>query len=169
MKEIDKYILEKKSEKILVKEHVTTMSYDLEVKDDTNINQEIKDYLIGKEWNFTIPERRVIPYLGKERTEKDADTPHTTAWKEGVTPKEAINEFCAAIEAYNTNHALDTPVKLGRGNAFAVKDNEYDKKYYYLLPAVIAECGGTGTGNYRQCNHRQRKYTDDKAEADGAA
>ena len=126
MKEIDKYIVEKKSEKILAKEHVTTMSYDLEVKDDTNINQEIKDYLIGKEWNFTIPERRVIPYLGKERTEKDADTPHTTAWKEGVTPKEAINEFCAAIDAYNTNHALDTPVKLGRGNAFAVKDNEYD-------------------------------------------
>jgi hypothetical protein len=50
-----------------------------------------------------------------------------------------------------------------------LKDNEYDKKYYYLLPAVIAECGCTGTGNYRQCNYRQRKYTEDKAEADGAA
>jgi hypothetical protein len=50
-----------------------------------------------------------------------------------------------------------------------LKANEYDKKYYYLLPAVIAECGGTGTGNYRQCNYRQRKYTEDKAEADGAA
>ena len=56
-----------------------------------------------------------------------------------------------------------------RNPEFFLKDNEYDKKYYYLLPAVIAECGGTGTGNYRQCNHRQRKYTDDKAEADGAA
>ena len=58
---------------------------------------------------------------------------------------------------------------LGTDSRVFLKANEYDKKYYYLLPAVIAECGGTGTGNYRQCNYRQRKYTEDKAEADGAA
>lgn len=64
---------------------------------------------------------------------------------------------------------LFVPLPRNGIQSFFLKDNEYDKKYYYLLPAVIAECGGTGTGNYRQCNHRQCKYTDDKAEADGAA
>lgn len=126
MKEIDRYIMEKNSEKILAKGHVTTMSYDLEVKDDTSINQEIKDILIDYGWIFIIPERKIITYLGKERIEKDVDTPFTTAWKEGVSPKEAINEFRAAIEAYNTKHILDNPAVLGRGNAFAVRDNEYD-------------------------------------------
>ena len=126
MKPLDKYIMEKESEKALVKGHVTTMSYDLEVKDNTNINQEIKDYLIGKGWNFTIPEQKVIPYVGKTRVVKDADTPYTTAWKENVMPTDAVNEFYAAILAYNAKHALDKPVVLGRGNAFAVCDNVYD-------------------------------------------
>ena len=126
MKPIDKYIMEKESEKILAKGHVTTMSYDLEVKNDININQEIKEILIEKGWIFTVPEQRVITYLGKERTETDADVPHTTAWKEGITPSEAVNEFRSAIIAYNTNHSIDDPMKLGRGNAFAVRDNEYD-------------------------------------------
>ena len=126
MKAIDKYIMEKKSEKILAEGHVTTMSYDLEVKDDTNINQEIKDILIGYGWNFTIPEQRIISYYGKQRVEKDADTPNTTAWKVGVTPMEATEELYAAIETYNTNHALDNPVVLGRGHAFAVCDNVYE-------------------------------------------
>jgi hypothetical protein len=64
---------------------------------------------------------------------------------------------------------LFVPLPRNGIQSFFLKDNEYDKKYYYLLPAVIAECGGTGTGNYRQCNYRQRKYNEDKAEADGAA
>ena len=126
MKSLDEYIMEHKDEKVLARGHVTTMSYDLEVKDDTNINQEIKELLIDKGWNFTIPEQRIIPYLGKERTETNADTPNTTAWKEGITPREAISEFRAAIDAYNSNHALDNPMKLGRGHAFAVCDNVYD-------------------------------------------
>jgi len=75
---------------------------------------------------------------------------------------EEKQKFCRGFENYSY-------LCLGTESRVFLKDNEYDKKYYYLLPAVIAECGGTGTGNYRQCNHRQRKYTDDKAEADGAA
>lgn len=126
MKPLDIYIMEKESEKVLAQGHVTTMSYDLEVKDDTNINQEIKDILIDKGWNFTIPEQKVIPYVGKTRVVKDADTPYTTAWKENVTPKEAVGEFYTAILAYNAKQALDKPVVLGRGNAFAVCDNVYD-------------------------------------------
>lgn len=126
MKPLDKYTMKKESEKVLTQGHVTTISYDLEVKDDTNINQEIKEILVDKGWNFTMPERRVITYLGKERMEKNVDTPYTTAWKEGVTPKEAVNEFQAAIIAYNAKHALDKPAVLGRGNAFAVRDNEYE-------------------------------------------
>jgi len=90
MKPLDKYIMEKKEERVLAQGLVTTMSYDLEVKDDTNINQEIKDILIGKGWNFTEPERKVITYLGKERIEKNVDTPYTTAWKECVTPRRQL-------------------------------------------------------------------------------
>lgn len=118
--------MEKEFEKALAKGHVTTMSYDLEVKDNTNINQEIKDILISYGWNFDVPERRGITYLGKERTERNADTPFTTTWKESITPKNAIDEFYAAIEKYNMRHALDTTVILGRGNAFAVFDNVFD-------------------------------------------
>ncbi len=126
MKPLDIYIMEKESEKVLAQGHVTTMSYDLEVKDDTNINQEIKDILIDKGWNFTIPEQKVIPYVGKTRVVKDADTPYTTAWKENVMPTDAVNEFYTAILAYNAKHALDNPMVLGRGNASAVCDNVYD-------------------------------------------
>lgn len=126
MKPLDIYIMEKESEKVLAQGHVTTVSYDLEVKDDTNINQEIKDILIDKGWNFTIPEQKVIPYVGKTRVVKDADTPYTTAWKENVMPTDAVNEFYTAILAYNAKHALDNPMVLGRGNAFAVCDNVYD-------------------------------------------
>ena len=118
--------MEKKEERVLVQGLVTTMSYDLEVKDDTNINQEIKDILIDKGWNFTIPEQKVIPYVGKTTVVKDADTPYTTAWKENVMPTDAVNEFYTAILAYNAKHALDNPMVLGRGNAFAVCDNVYD-------------------------------------------
>lgn len=126
MKSLDIYIMEKESEKVLAQGNVTTMSYDLEVKDDTNINQEIKEILIEKGWNFAMPERKVVAYLGKERIEKNVETPYTTAWKECVTPKEAVGEFYTAILAYNAKHALDKPVVLGRGNAFAVCDNVYD-------------------------------------------
>lgn len=126
MKPLDIYIMEKESEKVLAQGNVTTMSYDLEVKDDTNINQEIKEILIEKGWNFTMPERKVVAYLGKERTEKNVDTPYTTTWKENVMPTDAVNEFYAAILSYNAKHALDKPIVLGRGNAFAVCDNVYD-------------------------------------------
>lgn len=127
MESLDQYIMESsKKDKVLSGGFVTTLSYDLAVKDDTNINQEIKDILLEKGWNFTIPEQRTIRYLGTQSAENDADTPKTTAWKEGVTPKEAINEFHSAIEAYNSKHLLDTPVVLGRGHAFAVCNNEYD-------------------------------------------
>lgn len=110
----------------MTKGAVTTMSYDLEVKDDTSINQEIKDTLIDYGWFFIVIVQKVITYFGKERTEKNVDTLYTTAWKEDITPKEAINEFRAAIEAYKTIYALDKPVVLGRVNAFAVIDNVYD-------------------------------------------
>lgn len=118
--------MEVSTEKFLANGDVTTMSYDLEVTEDSGINQEIKDILISYGWIFTLPERKVITYLGKESVEKRVDTPFTTAWKEGITPNMAIKEFRAAIEAYNTKHVLDNPVVLGRGNAFAVKNNEYD-------------------------------------------
>ena len=126
MKSLKEYIMENKDEKVLAKGNVTTMSYDLEVKVDTNINQEIKDILIDKGWNFTIPEQRIIPYRGNQRVENNVDTPYTTAWKEGITPSESVIEFYNAIVAYNAKHALDKPAVLGRGHAFAVCDNVYD-------------------------------------------
>lgn len=72
---------------------------------------------------------RLLPIWERKelkRIEKNVDTPYTTAWKECVTPKEAVGEFYTAILAYNAKHALDKPVVLGRGNAFAVCDNVYD-------------------------------------------
>ena len=126
MKPLKDVMMESMQTKYLSKGHVTTMSYDLEVKDDSNINQEIKDILMEYGWNFTVPEQRIVKYVGKKMVETDADTPNTTAWKEGVSPCEAVEEFCAEIEAYNTKHALDNPMVLGRGKAFATSDNEYD-------------------------------------------
>lgn len=112
--------------KYLAKGKVTTMSYDLETKDDSNINQEIKGYLNEKGWHFTVPKQKVVSCSKKERIVKDADTPFTTTWKEAITPDEAIKEFCIAIEAYNTKHVNDKPAKFGRGNVFAICNNEYD-------------------------------------------
>lgn len=112
--------------KYLAKGKVTTMSYDLDTTKDNNINQEIKDYLIDKGWNYLVPEQQVVSYTGNPIVEKNVDMPNTTAWKEGVNPSEAINEFCTAIEAYNINHTCDKPAKFGRGKAFAVCDNEYE-------------------------------------------
>ena len=120
------FIKEGEKRQILVDEHVTTMTYDMVTKDDTNINQEIKDYLIDCGWKFIIPEQIVKSYnKSTERIEKDAPSPNTTAWKEKITPEDACMEFYQAIVASNTNHSLDDPMKLARGNAFAVRDNEY--------------------------------------------
>lgn len=120
------FIKEGVKKHILIDEHVTTMTYDVVTKDDTNINHEIKDYLAERGWAFTIPEQTVKSYnRSTERTEKDAPTPNTTAWKAKITPDEACGEFYQAIVAYNTNHSIDNPIKIARGNAFAVRDNEY--------------------------------------------
>lgn len=37
-----------------------------------------------------------------------------------------MSEFKGAIIAYNANYANDNPMKLGRGNACAVSNNEYE-------------------------------------------
>ena len=125
MKDVKVYINERKDSKILADASVTTMTYDMEVKDDTNINQEIKDYLAERGWVFTIPEQTVESYLKGQRTEKNTPAPNTTAWKANITPAEACAEFRQAIEAYNANHTLEKPLKLARGNVFAVCGNEY--------------------------------------------
>ena len=126
MKDIDKYINEKMDKQILADEPVTTMTYDMVVKDDANINQEIKDYLTERGWEFIIPKQIIERYLASDlRVEKDTPAPNTTAWKVNVTPAEACAEFKRAILAYNANHSLDDPMKFARGNAFAVRGNEY--------------------------------------------
>ena len=122
MKDLKDYIMDKK----LSEQQVTTLSYDMVVKDDNNINQEIKDILISKGWEYTIPKTNVISYSGINRVEANNDTPMTTAWKPGVTPKQACDDFYAAINAYNTNHSLDNPLKLARGSAFATCSNVYE-------------------------------------------
>ena len=122
MKQLKDYIVDKK----LSEKQVTTLSYDMEVKDDSNINQEIREILVDKGWKYTIPETNVISYSGKNRVEINSDTPMTTAWKPGVTPNQACKEFYAAIIAYNTNHSLDKPLKLARGFAFATCSNVYE-------------------------------------------
>ena len=114
------------NKKVLSSSKVTTLSYDLETKDDSNINQEIKDYLIGHGWNFSIPQMRVIKYNNGERTEKCVETPMTTAWKASIPPANACEEFRMAIESYNAKHVHDRPARLARGSAFATRDNEYD-------------------------------------------
>lgn len=125
MKSLKDYIMGN-NKKYLTEDKVTTMSYDLDTTKDNNINQEIKDYLIDKGWNYFVPEQQVVRYVGKSTVEKNAEMPNTTAWKAGLSPLEAINEFSAAIQAYNINHSLDKPAKFGRGDAFAVCDNEYE-------------------------------------------
>ena len=125
MKSLKEYIMSN-SEKKMSNSRVTTMTYDLETRNDNNINQEVKVLLGAKGWNFTIPERRQIKYYGNNVTQKDVEAPDTTAWKENISPSEACNEFKDAIQIYNNNHNLDTPMRFGKGNAFAVRDNEYD-------------------------------------------
>lgn len=105
--------------------HITTMSYDLETTDDNNINQEIKDFLIAKGWNFSIPESMVDSYLKTSLIEKYVDTPMTTAWKSDIIPEDACGKFVEVIMAYNANHTVDKKSKFGRGSAFAVCDNLY--------------------------------------------
>ena len=116
----------KENIKVLSPHKVTTMSYDLETKDDSNINQEIKDYLIEHDWSFSIPQMRVIKYNCRERKDESVETPRTTAWKANINPTQACDEFHAALEAYNCNHMGDEPAKFARGSAFATRDNEYD-------------------------------------------
>ena len=126
METLSQYNKGNMKKKILSDALVTTMTYDMVVGDDTNINQEIKDFLAGYGWLFTIPEQAVESYNGtNRRTAQDAPTPNTTAWKANITPEEACAEFKNAIVAYNTNHSIDDPMKFARGNAFAVRDNEY--------------------------------------------
>lgn len=126
MKDIDKYLNEKMSKHKLADEPVTTMTYDMVVKDDTSINQEIKDYLAERGWEFIIPEQIIERYLVNDlQVEKDAPAPNTTAWKVNLTPAEACAEFKQAILAYNANHSLEDPMKFARGYAFAVSGNEY--------------------------------------------
>lgn len=120
------HIKESEKKHVLVDEHVTTMTYDVVTKDDTNINHEIKDYLAERGWAFTIPEQTVKSYnRSTERTEKDA--PHQTQrlGKQRLHPMRHVGNFYQAIVAYNTNHSIDNPIKIPRGNAFAVRDNEY--------------------------------------------
>ena len=126
MKSLKDYIMGNEKKKHLAERKVTTISYDLDTTKDNNINQEIKDYLIAKGWNYIVPEQQVVRYVGKTTVEKNVDTPNTTAWKADMNPIDAINEFSAAIEAYNGNHMFDKPAKFGRGKAFAVCDNEYE-------------------------------------------
>lgn len=115
------------SEKKMSDSRVTTMTYDLETLDDSNINQEVKDILAKNGWSFTISERTKIKYCFGCKLEKNVNTPNTTAWKEDISPSEACKEFWGAIQKYNTSHSQDIPVKrYGRGYAFAVRDNEYD-------------------------------------------
>lgn len=126
MKDLKDLINERKDNNKLADAPITTMTYDMVVKDDTNINQEIKDYLAEQGWKFVIPEQIIERYLTKDwRVEKDAPAPNTTAWKVNVTPAEACTEFKLAIQAYNTNHSHDDPMKFARGNSFAVCGNEY--------------------------------------------
>ena len=113
-------------EKKLADSSVTTLAYDIEFNEDSNIYQEVKDYLVAKEWSFQIPKLRVLPKIGKERIISNAVTPNTTAWKAGVTPKQACEDFRMALLAYDTNHAGDTPKRFARGIAFATCNNIYD-------------------------------------------
>ena len=123
---LKEYLKKSENKHFLVDEHVTTMTYDMVTKEDTNINQEIKGYLADLGWVFTIPEQIVESYnKSTERIEVEAPTPNTTAWKAKITPEEACKEFYQAIVAYNTNHSIDDPMKFARGNAFAVRDKEY--------------------------------------------
>ena len=112
--------------KKLADSSVTTLSYDIEYDEENSIYQEVKDYLTDRGWHFQIPEVRVVPKVGKERIVLKVDTPNTTAWKAGVTPRQACEEFRMALVAYDTNHAVDTPKRFARGIAFAIRDNEYD-------------------------------------------
>lgn len=116
----------KENKKVLSPHKVTTLSYDLETNDDSNMNQEIKDYLIEHDWNFSVPQMLVIKYTCGERTDKNIETPKTTAWKANINPTQACNEFHAALDAYNSNHMGDKPAKFARGKAFATCDNVYD-------------------------------------------
>lgn len=112
--------------KKLTDSSVTTLSYDIEYDEDNSIYQEVKDYLADRGWHFQIPEVRVLPKIGKERIISNADTPNTTAWKAGVTPKQACEDFRMALLAYDTNHAGDTPKRFARGIVFATCNNVYD-------------------------------------------
>ena len=115
-----------KTMKLLAPGHVTTLSYDLDTDSGSNINQEIKEYLVGMGWCFIIPEIRVKRIMTGYQQMKNVDTPATTAWKEGVSPAEACIDFCAALNRYDSKHGDDNPKWLARGKAFAVRDNEYD-------------------------------------------
>lgn len=112
--------------KKLADSSVTTLSYDIEYNEDNSIYQEVKKYLVAKEWCFLIPELRVMTKTGKNRIVLKADTPNTTAWKAGITPKQACEEFRMALVTYDTNHADDTPKRFARGIAFATCNNVYD-------------------------------------------
>ena len=101
MKSLKDYIMGNEKKKHLAERKVTTISYDLDTTKDNNINQEIKDYLIAKGWNYIVPEQQVVRYVGKTTVEKNVDTPNTTAWKADMNPIDAINEFSAAILAFN--------------------------------------------------------------------
>ena len=124
MKTLKEYIMSN-SEKKMSDSRVTTMTYDLDTRNDNNINQEVKVLLAAKGWNFVIPER--TKRNGKfTTTEENANTPATTAWKENVSPSEACKEFVGTITEYDKRHEHDIPRHRGKGNAFAVRDNEYD-------------------------------------------
>ena len=112
--------------KKLADSSATTLSYDIEYDEDNSIYQEVKDYLAAKGWHFQIPEVRVVTKIGKERKDNNVDTPNTTAWKAGVTPKQACDDFQMVLLAYNSKHLGDTPKRFARGIAFATCNNIYD-------------------------------------------
>lgn len=115
-----------KTVKLLAQGHVTTLSYDLDTDSGSNINQEIKEYLMGMEWRFVIPEIRAKDIMRGCQQKNNVDTPATTAWKEGVSPEDACADFCTALNKYDSKHSGDDPKKFARGKAFAVRDNEYE-------------------------------------------
>lgn len=110
---------------IIAQQPVTVMSYDMDTRDDDNVNTEIKDILKNNyEWHDNVPEQIVYENRA-ERIVRNTTMTETTLWKQ-TTPAGAKNDFKDSIIAYNSRHLGDRPARNAHGKMVAFCNNEYE-------------------------------------------
>lgn len=100
------------------------LTYDLDTRNDANINNEIKTYMIETwHWQDTVIEEYPIANTFYE----GGILPETVLVKQNISKEEAIHEFRWALSRYDTQHQFDEPKRFANfTRAIVFMANDYE-------------------------------------------